>query len=558
MACCTNTYDLGCHSQCDLLELADLQWASTGDFCFFFSFAGNTYTWETEGVEGYSVELSMQYLNEDGSTTFQIKNSSGVIQTFEIAGTEYDCFKISSIPAGCGTSDLPVTQTCSSPSVGVEGDLLVWDYSEQQYIRLPAGPSGEVLTSNGAGTMPTYEAGGGGGGSVADADNGLGLNGDTVELGINDLNRDTPLWAAGFNLLFGGIPEANKQWEYDSGPDLFKLNAHHGLPAINGIGFRYMLTFDGTPVAGYPLGKPTSWFFVKTSNDTPVGGDYLASIGYFNALTGAEAYWEATDDAIRGVVTDGTDEISQFSNLTEGHIFRGKDALSTAYAFIAKDVNDVVRFRVRNNGLIDISGGGTIDPTAGNNGDVLTDDGSGNWSMQAPPAGGSGKLVYVNSMSTLTSVVGLGYSFATPIYIASLTIPANTLQAGDIIHVMGNGRRAGSGNSHMLYDLSNNVSRAAATANYGTHGGLNTNPGVNWQTFVYANGDFWDATALAPTSAFNGDAYANGATGGGFTQASAGAGQINFAAPLYLHCWGIAAATCTLTHLEMSVKIYRP
>lgn len=168
MACCNNTYDFGCHSQCATIELSDLLWPSSGTFCLFFTVAGNTYTWETDGVEGYPVELSMQYLNEDAPTTFYFKDDTGQTITFDIDGTTYDCFKITSIAAGCGTTEIPDIVTCSSPTEGVEGDLLVWDYSEQEWIRLAAGPASEVLTSNGPGTLPSYEPAAGGGGGITE------------------------------------------------------------------------------------------------------------------------------------------------------------------------------------------------------------------------------------------------------------------------------------------------------------------------------------------------------------------------------------------------------
>jgi len=62
----------------------------------------------------------MQYLNEDAPTTFYFKDDAGQTITFDIDGTTYDCFKITSIAAGCGTTEILDIVTCSSPTaVGV-------------------------------------------------------------------------------------------------------------------------------------------------------------------------------------------------------------------------------------------------------------------------------------------------------------------------------------------------------------------------------------------------------------------------------------------------------
>jgi hypothetical protein len=400
----------------------------------------------------------MQYLNEDGATTFQIKNSSGVVQSFEIDGVDYDCFKITSIPAGCGTSDLTTAPVTCGDTVGVEGDMLVWDYSLQQYVRLAAGASGEVITSNGAGTQPTYQAGGGG--TVTAAANGTGLSGTTVELGINDLNRATPIWQAAFRLLMGGTPEAGKQFEYDSGPDLFKLNAHHGLPAINGVGFRYMLTFDGVPVTGYPLGKPTSWFFVKASNDTPVGGDYLASIGYFNAITFKEAFWEATEDGVRGViVTAGGDETIGRASDAGGYEFIGKDNTAANHTITALDSLLANLFSVRNDGLIELKGS-TIDPTPGAANSVLTDDGTGAWSMQ--PSGGG--VADITVLDTITNRIASADGTNNWIAHKITTVPANTLAIGDVLECeMMMYRNASAGDTSMFVYISDQAALGTPT-----------------------------------------------------------------------------------------------
>lgn len=451
MACCTNTYDFGCHSQCATLELSDLLWPSSGTFCLFFTVAGNTYTWETEGVEGYPVELPMQYLNEDAPTTFYFKDDTGQTITFDIDGTTYDCFKITSIAAGCGTTEIPDIVTCSSTAEGVEGDLLVWDYSEQEWIRLAAGPASEVLTSNGPGVMPSYEPAAGGG-TVTGASNGLNLEGANVEMG-GALNENTTIAAGVFDYKVTSVPEANKTAEYEASQDLFGLLALAGF-AINGQGFRYVLTYDGN-------GDPESWLFVKVSNDSTLSGTYNASIGYIDLASGAECFYEVTTAGLRAVTYDAV------ANETGLHINRVTEVIDILVHGVTKMTID--SSGITNNGLAGVGDRLMFANVSGLEGvktaaqatamlDVMVGDGGagGTKGLVPPPAAGdaaaskflkadgtwatagsSGKLVWVGQMNTRTSANGLGAGIANTVVWASVTIPANTLQAGDIIKIYG-------------------------------------------------------------------------------------------------------------------------
>ena len=69
-----------------------------------------------------------------------------------------DNFNISDVPEGVGPKSVEVPGDIAD---GTDGELMTWDAAGVASL-VPTGAATEVLTSNGAGTSPTFQAGGGG------------------------------------------------------------------------------------------------------------------------------------------------------------------------------------------------------------------------------------------------------------------------------------------------------------------------------------------------------------------------------------------------------------
>ena len=173
-------------------------------------------------------------------------------------------------------------------------------------------------------------------GGLTSANNGLSVDTGVAQAG-GALVKNTTIAAAAFDYKATSVPEANKTVTDEFSQDLFGLLALAGF-AINGKGFRYVLTYDGN-------GDPESWLFVKVSNDTALSGTYNASIGYINLATAAECFYETTSAGLRAVTYDA------LANETGLHIDRVTEAIDIL-------VNGVTT------GTID-STGWTIVPLAG-------------------------------------------------------------------------------------------------------------------------------------------------------------------------------------------------
>lgn len=106
---------------------------------------------------------------------------------------------------------------------------------------------------------------------------GTTANGSAVDLG-GTLTQDTTITAGTNFLHIDSVPEVGATGQLCVSQDLFGL----GIP---GIGFQFKLSAD-------------EWYFVKTSNDTTLGGSHTASIGYINLATSSESFLDCTEDEI--------------------------------------------------------------------------------------------------------------------------------------------------------------------------------------------------------------------------------------------------------------------
>ena len=92
MACCENTYNLGCFDSCAVVTLPIL-FPSDGQYTLFFN-GTNNIKYKVVGVSGEPFIVDATLLNSDSTYTFYVVNNSGVRVVFDIDGVDYDCFKI--------------------------------------------------------------------------------------------------------------------------------------------------------------------------------------------------------------------------------------------------------------------------------------------------------------------------------------------------------------------------------------------------------------------------------------------------------------------------------
>lgn len=148
--------------------------------------------------------------------------------------------------------------------------------------------------------------------------NGLTKTGRTIQLG-GDLIKDTFIDIGTNNFKLTQTPDVGHETEFEMSQDLF------GLGFLTGAGFRYKLSDD-------------EWFFVKTSDDTDVGKEHLAAIGYVNLATSEECYMDITANEISlftsndGINSTGV-EIERSSNIVR-IINNGVESLKVSPTFI--------------------------------------------------------------------------------------------------------------------------------------------------------------------------------------------------------------------------------
>lgn len=162
MACCENTYNLGCFDSCAVVTLPIL-FPSDGQYTLFFN-GTNNIKYKVVGVSGEPFIVDATLLNSDSTYTFYVVNNSGVRVVFDIDGVDYDCFKIKietyfNIDATDEiTPSVPCTLMCQETydPTGVGADA--FNYNN---LHTKAVSDGITITGDGTAGNPFVAVGGG-------------------------------------------------------------------------------------------------------------------------------------------------------------------------------------------------------------------------------------------------------------------------------------------------------------------------------------------------------------------------------------------------------------
>ena len=221
MACCENTYNLGCFDSCAVVTLPIL-FPSDGQYTLFFN-GTNNIKYKVVGVSGEPFIVDATLLNSDSTYTFYVVNNSGVRVVFDIDGVDYDCFKIKietyfNIDA---TEDITPTQPCTLMCQETYDPMHeskdIFDYNN---LRVKAVADGTTITGDGTAGNPFVAVDGGGIDSVQAGTNIIIDNSDPSNPIINaTLSAYQPIDAT-LTALAGLLTGANKI-PYSTGTDTF-------------------------------------------------------------------------------------------------------------------------------------------------------------------------------------------------------------------------------------------------------------------------------------------------------------------------------------------------
>jgi len=130
MACCTNTYDLGCFDSCDTIVLP-FEYVQNGTHKILFE-TQFRFKLQQTGTAGESIELDLQKFPENTDLTLRIFNPDGTQFTYAVGSAEYDCFSIRiDIYKTNNYEPMADTDTCCTPKIyaytGVDTATLVYD-----------------------------------------------------------------------------------------------------------------------------------------------------------------------------------------------------------------------------------------------------------------------------------------------------------------------------------------------------------------------------------------------------------------------------------------------
>lgn len=187
-----------------------------------------------------------------------------------------------------------------------------------------------------------------------------------------------------------GLTATGRTSRIQASSDLFDLFADYGAGPIDGIGIQYKTGAN-------------KWFFVKADDDTSVGTNPLAGVGFIDIDTGRESYVEAHELYTQGIILDATGEnpLGWKTTDADGTVVFGKDSSNSAYSLQVRDGSGTIAggnniFAVRNDGNIEVTN--TI-TAAGTTGDRTINKASGAVNFAALAT----SLTVTNSLVTTSS-----------------------------------------------------------------------------------------------------------------------------------------------------------
>jgi hypothetical protein len=137
MACCTNTYDLGCFDSCDTILLNE---DTVGSDIVFAQNGALKITFETQfrfkttlsGTAGEIIELDLQKFPENADLTLTFYNPDGSRFIHTVGSAMYDCFSMrNDIYRTNNYEAMGTLPTCCTPKIfaftGVDTATLTYD-----------------------------------------------------------------------------------------------------------------------------------------------------------------------------------------------------------------------------------------------------------------------------------------------------------------------------------------------------------------------------------------------------------------------------------------------
>ena len=133
MACCTNTYDLGCFDSCDTIVLP-FEYTQNGTYKILFE-TQFRFKLSQEGIIGDNIELDLQKFPENTTISFRIFNPDGTQFIYAYSSAMYDCFTmrvdIYRSTDYTTTTTTPTSVVCCTPKIyaytGVDTAVLNYD-----------------------------------------------------------------------------------------------------------------------------------------------------------------------------------------------------------------------------------------------------------------------------------------------------------------------------------------------------------------------------------------------------------------------------------------------
>jgi hypothetical protein len=137
MACCTNTYDLGCFDSCDTILLneetvgTDIVYEQNGLLKILFE-TQFRFKINQDATQGEIIELDLQKFPENADITLRLYNADGSRFIHTIGSAMYDCFSIRiDIYRTNNYEAMGTLPTCCAPKIfsytGVDTATLTYD-----------------------------------------------------------------------------------------------------------------------------------------------------------------------------------------------------------------------------------------------------------------------------------------------------------------------------------------------------------------------------------------------------------------------------------------------